>query len=162
MSPEYLPIVDRDGNVTGRELRSVCHNGISMLLHPVVHLHIINDAGELYLQKRPMHKDIQPGRWDTSVGGHVDPGETIIEALRREVMEEVGLELADQKHIATYLWESTMERELVHSYIMRTEKMPKPDKEEVDEGRFWTMEEIQNSLGRGVFTPNFEYEFGNL
>lgn len=41
-----------------------------MLLHPVVH-HLFNFRGELYLQKRPEWKDIQPGRWDTAVGGHV-------------------------------------------------------------------------------------------
>lgn len=40
-----------------------------MLLHPVVHLHLFNSRGELYLQKRPEWKDIQPGRWDTAVGG---------------------------------------------------------------------------------------------
>ena len=52
-----------------------------MLLHPVVHLHLFNSRGELYLQKRPEWKDIQPGRWDTAVGGHVDYGETVDEKL---------------------------------------------------------------------------------
>ena len=46
-----------------------------MLLHPVVHLHVMREGGFLYLQKRAMDKDIQPGKWDTAVGGHVDFGE---------------------------------------------------------------------------------------
>ena len=71
---EWFPIVDEDGNTIGTALRSVCHDGKSMLLHPVVHLHFFNSKGELYLQKRSMSKDIQPGKWDTSVGGHVNPG----------------------------------------------------------------------------------------
>jgi isopentenyldiphosphate isomerase len=42
----------------------------------VVHLHVFNSRGELYLQKRPEWKDIQPGKWDTAVGGHIDLGES--------------------------------------------------------------------------------------
>ena len=72
---EIFPIVDKEGNVTGSATRGECHNG-SKLLHPVVHMHVFNSRGEVYLQKRPEWKDIQPGKWDTSVGGHIDYGET--------------------------------------------------------------------------------------
>ena len=76
---ELFPVVDPSGVVVGSATRGECHGG-SMLLHPVVHLHLFNSRGELYLQKRPEWKDIQPGRWDTAVGGHVDYGETPDEA----------------------------------------------------------------------------------
>lgn len=66
---EMFPIVDEQGNITGAATRGECHNG-SKLLHPVVHLHVFNSKGELYLQRRPDWKDIQPGKWDTAVGGH--------------------------------------------------------------------------------------------
>lgn len=86
---ELFPIVDEDGNTIGEAFRSVCHDGISKLLHPVVHLHLFNDEGRLFLQKRSLSKDVQPGKWDTSVGGHVAPGEKIEDALRREASEEL-------------------------------------------------------------------------
>jgi isopentenyldiphosphate isomerase len=130
-----------------------------MLLHPVVHLHIFNPRGELYLQKRAAHKDIQPGMWDTSVGGHVDPGEEIEEAMLREAKEETGIEGFSYMLHKKYIWQSEAERELVHSYITTTEQLPVPDPSEVDEGRFWSTEEIEASLGRGIFTPNFEKEW---
>ena len=89
-----------------------------MLLHPVVHLHLFNSRGELYLQRRPDWKDIQPGRWDTAVGGHVAYGETVEEALRREVREEIGVTEFTPERIAVYAFRSEREYELV--YVHRT------------------------------------------
>ena len=97
-SEELFPIVDDSGNVLGKATRGECHNG-SRLLHPVVHLHVFNSRGEVYLQRRPEWKDIQPGKWDTAVGGHLDYGETPEEALRREVSEELGITDFTPKHI---------------------------------------------------------------
>ena len=89
-SEEKFPLVDEEGNVIGSATRGECHNG-SRLLHAVVHLHVFNSKGEVYLQRRPDWKDIQPGKWDTSVGGHIDLGETPELALVREVREELGI-----------------------------------------------------------------------
>ena len=66
---EIFPIVDEEGKVVGKATRGECHSG-SHLLHPVVHLHVFNAQGDVYLQKRPEWKDIQPGKWDTAVGHH--------------------------------------------------------------------------------------------
>ena len=78
---EMFPIVEADGSIIGAATRGECHSG-SKLLHPVIHLHVFNSNGDLYLQKRPEWKDIQPGKWDTSVGGHIDLGECVEDALK--------------------------------------------------------------------------------
>jgi len=155
---ELFPLVDEAGNVVGKATRGECHDG-SRMLHPVVHLHVFNSKGEVYLQKRPEWKDIQPGKWDTSVGGHVDYGETPEEALRREVSEELGITDFMPERVGQYVYDSRRERELV--YVNRTlyDGPVSPSAEELDGGRFWTMEEIRNAVGRGVLTPNFESEF---
>ncbi|HDR51572.1 MAG TPA: hypothetical protein ENN90_08125, partial [Mariniphaga anaerophila] len=67
---EWVPLVDETGLVTGRVTRSAVHNG-SKLLHPVVHMHVLKPDKSLLLQKRPETKLIQPGKWDTAVGGHI-------------------------------------------------------------------------------------------
>lgn len=153
---ELFPVVDAAGRVVGRATRGECHGG-SMLLRPVVHLHLFNSRGELYLQKRPAWKDIQPGRWDTAVGGHVDWGEEPLVALRREVREEVGVTDFVPQHVLTYLFESERERELVYVYKTVYDGPVVPSGE-LDGGRFWTLREIAEGVGGGIFTPNFEGE----
>ena len=153
---EMFPVVDEDGNITGAATRGECHGG-SKLLHPVVHLHVFNSRGELYLQRRPAWKDIQPGKWDTAVGGHVDLGECVADALKREVSEELGIVDFQPELLTQYVFESERERELVfvHQTIYDGEITPSA---ELDGGRFWTIDEIRENLGKGIFTPNFENE----
>lgn len=155
-SEEMFPVVDEQGNILGAATRGECHGG-SRLLHPVVHLHVFNSQGDLYLQRRPLWKDIQPGRWDTAVGGHVDLGESVDMALRREAREELGLEGFVAEPLSTYVFESARERELVYTF-RTTWDGPVCPSDELDGGRFWTPDEIRQQLGKGVFTPNFESE----
>lgn len=155
---EYFPLVTEHGEVIGKATRQECHAG-SFLLHPVVHLHVFNSAGELYLQKRAMNKDIQPGKWDTSVGGHVDYGEEFTESLMREVREELGITDFNPVFIMRYKFVSDQEAELVHSHYCIYDGEIKPDPIEISEGKFWRITEIEAQLGNNIFTPNFEQEF---
>ena len=153
-----FPIVDELGNITGAATRGECHSGSNgKPLHPVVHLHVFNSAGELYLQKRPAWKDIQPNKWDTAVGGHVELGENVETALRREAKEELGITDFTPELITRYVFESERERELVftHKTVYDGEILPS---DELDGGRFWAVEEIREAIGKSVFTPNFERE----
>lgn len=157
---ELLPLVDPAGNIIGKATRTECHNG-SKLLHPVVHLHVFNEEGELYLQRRPMWKDIQPGKWDTAVGGHVDFGEDIHTALLREAREELGINAEGSELVQMYEFHSEREHELVYAHKIVYDKDITPS-EETDGGSFWTMQEIRDAIGHGILTPNFEQEFMRL
>jgi isopentenyldiphosphate isomerase len=159
-SEEMLPLVDEEGNIIGAATRGECHGG-GKALHPVVHLHVFNSAGQLYLQLRPEWKDIQPGKWDTAVGGHVDLGESVEMALQREVREELGITEFKPEPVTHYVFESAREKELV--FVHRTTyDGPVNPSDELAGGRFWSLQEIRDSIGKGVFTPNFESEFNLL
>ncbi len=160
MSEEWLPLVNEKGEIVGKAPRSVCHADKSML-HPVVHLHVINSKGEIYLQKRPMHK-IQPGKWDTAVGGHISFGEDVGTSLKREALEEIGISGFNAKLLANYVWESDIERELVFCFVTDYSGEININKEELSDGRFWSHKEIKSALGQGIFTPNFEEEYNKI
>ena len=155
---EFFPIVEPNGLVVARAAREYCHSGAKPL-HPVVHLHIIDRFSRIYLQKRPLSKKIQPGKWDTAVGGHVSYGEHLLEALYRESSEELGFTEFNPIHIVTYEFESEVEKELINVYAAVGHYELTPDPEELDGGQWWELADIDEGIGKGIFTPNFESEF---
>ena len=158
---EMVPVVEENGLVVGQTTRQSAHSG-TKLMHPVIHLHIINRDGCLYIQKRSMKKDLLPGCWDTAVGGHVDYGESLEEALYREAFEELGFRDFNPLFLKSYVWESAREKELVNVFATVGNFSLKPDNDEVAEGRYWNMSDIKSDLGKGLFTPNFEQEFKSI
>lgn len=154
---EMLPVVEETGIVIGQASRIWCHK--AGLLHPVVHLHLINRSGELYLQKRSRTKDLYPGLWDTAVGGHVTFGESLDAALFRESEEELGFTQFNPVLMDAYVYAFKNEREWVIVYAAAGNFDLAPNNAEVSEGRWWKMQEIEDNLGKSVFTPNFEQEF---
>ncbi|MCQ2154139.1 MAG: NUDIX domain-containing protein, partial [Bacteroidales bacterium] len=136
---EIVPVVERSGIVTGKTSRRNCHIGGTKLLHPVVHLHIVNRDGEMFLQRRSEFKDIHPLKWDMAVGGHVGYGEMLPEALVRESSEEIGLRDFNPVQIYDYVYESDMERELVAVYATVGNFSITPDSLEVIDGCYWTV-----------------------
>ena len=155
---EWLPLVNEEGGIIGKAPRSACHRS-EKLLHPVVHLHVLNTQKHVFLQKRPMNKLVQPGKWDTAVGGHISVGETLETALKREAFEEIGLTQFSAKLVKTYRWDSELESELVYVFTTHDFKSIHLHSEEVVEGRFWTPKQIESNIGHAIFTPNFEHEY---
>ena len=160
METEWFDIVDEQNNVIGLATREECHDG-SKRLHPVVHIHIFNSEGKLLLQQRKQTKKIQPGKWDTSVGGHIQSGEALEDAIRRETLEEVGIDIdtTQLSKIAQYVFESDIERELVFSYVYRHDGPITFQESEIDAVEFFTRNELKILISEGITTPNFVKEY---
>lgn len=158
---EWFDIVDEKGQIIGSAPRSLVH-GNPRLMHPVVHLHILNHKGELFLQKRASYKQVEPNKWDTAVGGHVAKGESIERALLREMKEELGIGQIPYLPVLRYVWSTHFETELVHVFKAQYNGPFAINRKEISDGKFWKMQEIEKNLGKEIFTPNFENEYKML
>lgn len=161
-SSERFEIVDDEGRVIGTAWRRECH-GNPALVHRTAHVVVRSADGRVLLQKRSATKDIQPGRWDTAVGGHLHLGEAYEQAARREMAEEIGI---DGRLPLTHLFDTRIrnpvESEHVRVFGLTHDGPFVPQADEIDELRFWTVAEVDQALGDGVFTPNLEAEIGEL
>lgn len=154
---ELLEVVDENGKTIDIALRSVIH-GNPHLLHKVVHVLVFNEKGELLLQKRSMNKDVAPGKWDTSVGGHVPKGEDLVNAALREMEEELGISVKNLRFLYSYIHSNSYESELVYTHSCIHNGPFDFNKEEIEEVRFWSIKEIKSALGTGLLSDNFESE----
>ncbi len=161
---EWLPVVDNNGHIIGKSPRSICHNGNSRLLHPVVHIHIVNSDKKLLLQKRSITKEIQPGKWDTSIGGHISFGESLQQAIEREAKEELGIDIDFSKLIPfhSYIFELEIEKEYVFSFIYIYDGEITFQKDEIETVSFFTKKDITDLIDKNLVTENFIKEFSFL
>ena len=165
MSEEIFDIVDEVGNVIGQAPRSRCH-GNPELIHRTVHVVVYHPDGRILLQKRSMDKDIQPGKWDTAVGGHLDAGETFDDAVLRELEEELGFETSLDKltHIADLKIRNSIESENIKVFSLTGDGPFHFQEEEIDELKYWSIDELKQAICKSpeIFTPNLIEELKNL
>lgn len=155
---ELLEVVTTEGQTIRVLPRSVIHGNPS-LIHKVVHVLVTDGNARLILQKRSMNKSVAPGKWDTSVGGHIHSGETVHEALRREMEEELGIKPNKPEFLYQYLHSNTYETELVFTYLCSYDGKFRFNRKEITEVRGWTAEDITANLGKNIMSDNFEHEF---
>ncbi len=158
---EYFDILDEEGGVIGRRARSAVH-GNPELRHRAVHVLVFDDGGRIFLQKRKKNKLVQPGRWDSSAGGHVLAGEEPETAAYREMHEELGISGVVIEHLFDFIITNEIETEHVRTYSVVCNDPPAINTDEIEEGRYWTLEEVAESIGTGMLTPSFERELAKL
>lgn len=160
---EYFDIYDNQGNHIGQRLRSDCHGNPS-LLHRAVHVVVFHPTEpKILLQKRSQTKDIQPGKWDTAVGGHLNVGEDYLTAAHRELGEELGV--TDDVTL-TELFDSQIRND-IESEDIRVFKLIRGEgfkiqESELDAIGFWSYDELFDETKRQEFTPNLCVELDKL
>ncbi len=138
---ELFILVDKDDKVLGTATRKECHSN-KKLIHRGIYVVISDSKGRILLQKRSMKKDMGPGLWGISVGGHCSPGESYEDTAKREMGEELGIQLK-MKEIGKLLVRDDDESEYntIFSAVIGKENVTL-DKDEIDEVSFFTKDEI--------------------
>jgi 16S rRNA (adenine1518-N6/adenine1519-N6)-dimethyltransferase len=137
---ERFDIVDKDDRVLGSESRDVIH--VNNFFHRAVHMLLFNSLGELYLQKRSIWKDRNPGVWDSSAAGHVDSGEDYLTAAHRELREELGVAPPPLTPFARLTPNAVNGWEFLEIYRGTHEGPFHPAAMEVETGAFFSLEKI--------------------
>ena len=160
---ECFGVFHADGYYVGVFPRRECH-GNPALIHRSVHVVILDSSGQkILLQKRSARKDIQPGKWDTAVGGHVDAGESVENAAVRELSEELGIS-GDLQFFFTSTIRNDIESENVTVFKLISDGPFEFSRDEIDEIRFWDLDDFRlpENCRREDFTPNLQKELGEI
>ena len=141
MSEEIFDVVNERDEVISQQARSEVHR--LRLLHRAVHVLVFNSRGELFLQKRSMKKDRQPGLWDSSASGHLDHGEDYDACSVRELREEIGLALAQppQRLFKINACEET-DQEFVWVYRCQSDGPFELNADEIERGSWFAPAEV--------------------
>jgi isopentenyldiphosphate isomerase len=145
VSQELIDVVDENDEVVGVETRGEIHR--RRLMHRAVHILVFNQRGELFLQKRSMSKDENPGLWDSSAAGHVDSGEDYPGCARREIEEELGIVAIGPFEVLFKLppsAETGFEHSMVYQY--NYDGPLTLQEEEIDEGAWITSEAMNERV----------------
>ena len=163
MNEELLDRVDDANRVIGTVPRAQAH-GDPTLEHRAVHVLIFDDQGRWLLQKRSPSKRIEPGKWDTAVGGHLEVGEDYAAAAVREAREELGITIsrADLEPLHKYVARSAVQTEHLRTYRVHSPGPFTPHPDEIDEVRFWTADELRAAVGTGALSQVLERELSLL
>ena len=146
---EMLDTYDINGNFLGVKSRSFCHSGNVEIYHKSVWVWIINNKGEILVQKRALTKKNSPGKWDMSSAGHVDAGEDCLTACVRETEEELGIKVKPDEFVFLKQYIQKKSWELAQIYLLRNnteEKNFTLQTEEVEQIKWLSFNEFTKLL----------------
>lgn len=157
-SNEIFDVVNNNDEVIDQQPRHIVHE--KNLLHRAVHALVYDDSNRLYLQKRSLSKDTNPGLWDTSMGGHLETGESYDQAAIRETFEELGilLENAPEKLFKLQASKNTG-YEFIWVYKIIHSGRIQPCQIEISEGRWIDCDELSRWMSQTpeLFTSTLSY-----
>jgi isopentenyl-diphosphate delta-isomerase len=144
---EKVILVDEKDNEVGFEDKIKAHQ--QGKLHRAFSIFLFNKKGELLIQKRARRKYHSGGLWSNTCCSHPRPGEKILEAVKRRLQEEMGIE-CKLKEVFKLIYKvkvgDLIEHELDHVFVGSFDGKPKPNKNEVEGWRWISLEELERDM----------------
>ena len=147
MTEEIFDVVNENDDVIGQRNRSEVHR--LGLMHRAAHVLVFNSRGQVFLQKRSLNKDRQPGLWDSSSSGHLNAGESYEAAARRELEEEIGLHYTgDLQPLFRLRADSQTDQEHVSVYRCQAEGPFRLEPAEIERGGWFSPQELNQWVAK--------------
>ena len=154
---KFVELVDASDKVVGTAPRKLIHK--KPLPHRAVHVWVFNALGELFLQKRPSTMELCPSMWDSSVGEHVEIGETYRQAAQRGLKEELHIRGTKPKRLSKKLVKHKNAHEMITLFATTFGEKIKINKKELAGGKFFSKAEIIELVKKKKTTPFFNVFF---
>lgn len=160
MKAEMVDIVDDDDNVIGRVTREKMQE--NSLLHRSANIFVFNSKGEIFVHKRNQNLPLYPGMFDVKAGGVVRAGESYEDCAERELKEEVGIEKAKLEFLFPLRFRSGNNNNNRKVYRCVYDGKIRLQPEEVESGRFMTLDKAKKMMAEGKLSPSAEFVFKEL
>ena len=152
---EFVILVDEKDNELGSMEKLEAHK--KGLLHRAFSIFIFNDDGELLLQQRALTKYHSAGLWTNTCCSHPKPGEDLLSAANRRLIEEMGFSTSlsiKTSFIYKVEFENNLfEHEFDYILIANYNKQPQVNKSEVKNYKWLKLDEIK------ILIKNKPYDF---
>jgi isopentenyl-diphosphate delta-isomerase len=147
---EQVILVDTQDNPIGLMPKMEAHE--KGILHRAFSVFILNDAGELMLQQRALHKYHSPGLWTNTCCSHQRDGETNIAAGKRRLQEEMGFE-TELREVTSFIYKAPFdngltEHELDHIMIGQYNDAPNINPDEVAHWKWMPIDAVRDDINQ--------------
>lgn len=153
MSKDLVLKVDKNDKVIGEVSKDKAHQGKG-ILHRAFLAMVFNNNNELFLAKRSKFKKLWPDFWDGSVASHFKKGESLKGAVKKRIIEELGVEPREIKYLFKIHFETPfknigIEKEICYIFKVRVGSEISPNLKEVSSWKWVSLSKL-NSV---KFTP---------
>jgi len=157
---EWWPIVSEQGKLIGSIQSQESISAKAKHIHPVVRVLLINHS-KVFLQKRSLNDSFNPGLWDVALSNHIRMNETAEDCIRRTALQDYGANDIKPVFLSKFLHKTHNERQFVYLFIICDLKIVNANPQLIESVKWWTIHQIEENTGTGIFTPGFEkdYEF---
>jgi len=161
---EELILVDESDREIGHATKTACHDGPG-ILHRAFSIFVFNSSGHLLLQQRSAEKRLWPLFWSNSCCSHPRRGESMEEATRRRLHQELGL-ATELEHLFTFSYHARYkdlgsEREMCWVFAGTSDAEPRFNTREIAGIRWIAPDALDRELAETPerFTPWFKQEW---
>ena len=154
---EMFDTYNEEGEFLSVKPRSECHKKSPGFFHKTVWILIINSKKQILAQKRAKTKGLYPGKWDTPAAGHIQSGESVLQACVRETHEELGLDVKSEDFVFLREWKMEDLWEFAQIFLLKTDAKENEmtlQIEEVEEVKWFSYDDFVKLIYSNDFCPH--------